>query len=57
MITKFNCVCGNRNPKKAYEYEGCLGYSAIICTECGWYYDHEGRHEADDFSKQFVNYP
>ena len=54
MITSFECSCGNTDPKKAKEYDGCLGYSAIICTECGRYYDENGEHQADEFSKSFV---
>ena len=54
MITSFECTCGNKDPKKAKEYDGCLGYSAIICTECGRYYDENGEHQADEFSKSFV---
>jgi len=54
MITKFTCSCGNTNPKKAKAYEGMLGYEAIICTECGKYYDNTGEHQADEFSKSFV---
>lgn len=54
MITKFTCTCGNTDPKKAKAYEGCLGYQALICTCCGRYYDHIGKHDADKFSKSFV---
>ena len=54
MITKFTCSCGNKDPKKAKAYEGMLGYEAIICTECGKYYDNTGEHQADEFSKSFV---
>ena len=56
MINEFKCVCGNDDPKKAYYYDGCLGYEAIICKKCGCYYDHEGKHIADNFSKQFIEY-
>jgi hypothetical protein len=55
MITKFDCTCGNTDPKKAYAYDGMLGYEALVCTVCGKYYDYTGEHEADDWSKQFVN--
>lgn len=53
-ITKFNCSCGNNNPKKAQAYDGALGYEAIICKVCGSYYDYMGKHEADEFSNKFV---
>jgi hypothetical protein len=56
MITQLNCTCGNTDPQKAYEYDGMLGYEAIVCTVCGRYYDHvgTGEHEADEWSQQFV---
>jgi len=54
MITSFTCSCGNTDPKKAKVYEGMLGYEAIICTDCGRYYDHTGEHQADEFSKSYV---
>jgi len=56
MITKFECTCGNHNPQKAYHYDGCLGYEALVCKVCGKYYDYTGEHEADDFGKQFINF-
>ena len=54
MIISFNCSCGNTEPKKAHYYDGCLGYEAIICKVCGNYSDHNGEHEADAWSKQFI---
>ena len=54
MITKFTCTCGNTNPKKAKEYDGLLGYEAIVCKACGRYSDYQGEHEADDWSRWFV---
>jgi len=54
MITKFNCSCGNNNPKLAYDYDGCLGYSAIVCKLCGKYYDFTGVHDQDEWSANFV---
>lgn len=54
MITKFNCDCGNTNPKKAKEYDGALGYEAIVCTVCGIYYDESGTHKPDEWSKKFI---
>ena len=62
MITRFICDCGNKDPKKAYAYDGCLGYEAIVCTCCGRYYDFDEngkfrRNKPDDWSKQFVKIP
>jgi hypothetical protein len=54
MVTKFECKCGNNDPSKVYEHDGMLGYSALVCRNCGTYYDHTGEHPADDFSKQFI---
>lgn len=54
MITKFNCSCGNTDPKQAKIYDGCLGYSALICKVCGKYYDHNNEYPADDWSKKIV---
>jgi hypothetical protein len=60
MIKRFICDCGNKDPKKAYAYDGCLGYEAIVCTCCGRYYDFDEqgkfrKNQPDDWSKQFVN--
>lgn len=41
MITKINkpCVnCGADRPIDFREYDGMLGYEAVIC-KCGWRYD------------------
>jgi hypothetical protein len=54
MIISFKCPCGNQDPKQTKEYDGCLGYEAIICTTCGAIHDHTGIHPADDFSRQFI---
>lgn len=54
MIVSMKCSCGNQDPSKAKFYDGMLGYEAIVCTECGRYSDHEGEHETDDWSKQFI---
>jgi hypothetical protein len=53
-IKTFNCSCGNTDPKKAIEYDGSLGYEAIICTVCGAYYDVNGEYPADDWSKGYI---
>jgi hypothetical protein len=57
MITKFTCSCGNTDPSKAKYYDGCLGYEALVCKVCGKYYDGNGEHPADDWSKNFVGIP
>ena len=54
MVIKFECSCGNKDPKKTYFYDGALGYEATICTCCGRYYDYSGEHEADKFSKRYI---
>jgi hypothetical protein len=54
MINSFNCDCGNRNPDECVEYDGCLGYEAIVCTRCGRYFDTEGEHQPDNFSTSFL---
>lgn len=54
MITSFSCTCGNTDPKKASEYDGALGYEAMICLECARYYDHEGEHAPDEWSRSYL---
>lgn len=54
MVTEFNCKCGNTDPKQVKEYEGCLGYEALICTCCGRFYDHHGINNPNNFSLAFV---
>lgn len=54
MVIKFECSCGNTDPKKTYTYDGALGYEAVVCTCCGRYYDHYGEHEADAFSETII---
>lgn len=55
MVTRFKCSCGNQDPKKVHVHEGMLGYEALICTCCGRYQDHEGEHQADEFSSNFID--
>ncbi len=54
-ITKFDCACGNDDPKGAIFYEGSLGYEAIVCALCARYCDHIGANEADEWSEKFVS--
>lgn len=53
-VLSFSCPCGNTDPSKVKEYDGALGYEALVCKVCGRYYDHTGEHSADDWSKQFL---
>lgn len=53
-IVEFSCVCGASSPSEAKYYEGCLGYECIVCRRCGRIFDHEGEHEADEFSRLYV---
>lgn len=55
MIMSFKCThCGNNDKDKAKEYDGLLGYEAVICDCCGWTFDHNGAHppEAADLAKR-----
>jgi len=53
-ITKFQCDCGNGDPRQTIEYDGALGYEAVICKKCCSYSDQSGAHKADDWSKSMV---
>ena len=55
MITAIDCRCGNQDPQKAKYYEGSLGYEALICTECGRYYDHMGAHACNEWSIEYLS--
>lgn len=55
MLISFKCPhCGNNDKDKAKEYDGALGYEAVICDCCGWTFDHSGAHppEAADLEKR-----
>lgn len=54
MLIAFSCKCGNNDVKKCKEYDGCLGYEAVVCTVCGRYSDQDEEHEPDDWSLKFV---
>lgn len=59
MITAFDCVCGNKDPKKAKFYDGLLGYEALVCKVCGTYYDFDPdgnprTNPPDDWSRKLV---
>ena len=53
-ITSFDCECGNNDPGKALEYEGSLGYEAIVWKVCGSYSDFTGAHHADSWRLEFA---
>lgn len=55
-IVEFKCKCGNKDVKKAFAYDGAMGYEALVCMCCGRYYDHvgSGEHEKDQWSEQFM---
>jgi transcription elongation factor Elf1 len=54
-VIQFTCSCGNTDPVKTIEYDGALGYEAIVCTICGAYHDHTGEHPVDDFSRRLLD--
>ena len=54
MLISAKCQCGNENKKDFVEYEGGLGYEAIICKKCGAYADNDGIHDADKWSKRLI---
>lgn len=48
MLTSFHCeICGASGVEHAHEYDGLLGYEAIICRRCGWSCDHNGYQPPD----------
>ena len=49
-ITEFSCKCGNSNAAHVIEYDGSLGYEAIICKQCGSINDYAGSHESEPWS-------
>lgn len=56
MITKITvpCKCGASEPKDFVEYDGSLGYEAVICKHCGRYFDLGGSYEANEFSRTYL---
>jgi DNA-directed RNA polymerase subunit RPC12/RpoP len=55
MMMSFKCsVCGADRADDAKEYDGMLGYEAIVCKRCGTMYDHSGQQEADEWTFNFV---
>ena len=54
-ITSYKCPgCGTEDVSHAKEYDGALGYEAVVCTECGGYCDDMGEYPACDWSLEFV---
>ena len=51
IISIKKCKCGNSNINNFTEYAGCLGYEAIICNQCGRYFDCSGYYSVDNFSQ------
>lgn len=37
--------------KELKKYDGCAGYQALYCSDCGYFYDHENEGK-DNF---FIN--
>ena len=54
MIINALCPCGNIDSSLFYEYDGCLGYEAIVCKCCGRYSDYTGMHQANEWSEAFI---
>jgi len=51
----FVCFCcGMKGSDEAKEYEHGE-YEALICINCGSFWDYSGFQEATDWSKEFVN--
>ena len=46
------CECGG----KLRFYDGCLGYEAMVCLECGDYYDYKGKNDADEWSMNLIDF-
>ena len=40
--------CGANKVSDFKEYDGCLGYEAIICKRCGYIYDQNGMHSPEE---------
>jgi hypothetical protein len=57
MIIEFSCKCGADSSQDAIEYDGALGYEAIVCKRCARYSDSMGEHEADEWSRDFIVSP
>jgi hypothetical protein len=54
MLISFKCPCGNTDIKQAKEYDGMLGYDAVICKKCGRIHDENGIHERETDKKSIM---
>jgi hypothetical protein len=59
MVVSFSCTCGNTDTSKVKDYDGALGYEALVCKVCGTYYDfdNDGKprtNPPDEWSKQYM---
>jgi hypothetical protein len=58
MIIKATCIhCNNKDPAQFKQYDGALGYEAIVCRKCGTYVDVNGSHFPDTWSRELVGLP
>jgi hypothetical protein len=49
LISVKPCVnCGASEVSDFREYDGCMGYEAIICKVCGYIYDQNGAHAPEE---------
>ena len=54
-ILSGNCPhCKSDLSKHGTSYDGAIGYQAMICRNCGWYWDHQGIYEKDDWSEKVM---
>ena len=52
------CInCGADKVEDFKEYNGMLGYEAIICRKCGFIYDQSGIHEPDTDPMSVMHIP
>lgn len=55
MIEAFHCIyCGADQPSDAKEYDGMLGYEAIVCRKCGSVGDHSGSRPPSKWGCDYV---
>ena len=57
-VIEFKCqTCGTNEVSDAHEYDGMIGYEAIICKKCGAYSDSYGHFAAEAWSRKIVGLP
>lgn len=54
MLITATCRCGNEDTRQFIDYDGALGYAAIICKACGDYQDNSGQYGADEWSRRMI---